>query len=66
MAIEIKAPPYRVFNIAPAVVEGSMAETKTFVANDKIQGNLGFPTFEFPDWHDTAINKMGELLGNAS
>jgi len=63
MAIEIKAPAYRVFNIAPAVVEDAMATTKTFVANDKIQQNLGFPTFEIPDWHEKAIGKMGELLG---
>jgi len=63
MAIEIKAPPYRVFNIAPAVTPGSMESTKTFVANDKIQQALGFPVFDTPDWHDKAIGKMGELLG---
>jgi len=63
MAIEIKAPAYRVFDIAPAVVEGAMATSKTFVANDKIQQNLGFPTFEIPDWKEKALGKMGELLG---
>ena len=63
MAIEIKAPPYRVFNIAPAVNPGAMENTKTFVANDKIQTALGFPVFETEDWHDRAISKMGELLG---
>jgi hypothetical protein len=63
MAIEIKAPPYRVFNIAPAVKPGAMEETKTFVANDKIQENLGFPVFETTDWKEKALGKMGELLG---
>jgi hypothetical protein len=63
MASDIKAPPYRVFNIAPAVNPGAMADVKTFVANDKIQQNLGFPVFEIPDWKEKALGKMGELLG---
>ena len=63
MAIDIKAPPYRVFNIAPAVKPGAMENTKTFIANDKIQGALGFPVFDTPDWKEKALGKMGELLG---
>ena len=63
MAIETKAPPYRVFNIAPAIKPGSMESSKSFLANEKIQADLGFPGNNVADWHDRAINKMGELLG---
>ena len=63
MATEIKAPPYRVFNIAPAIQPGAMDGLKSFVANDKIQNDIGFPAFETEDWHDKAINKFSELLG---
>ena len=49
MAIEIKAPPYRVFNIAPAIKPGAMEKTKSFLANDKIQSDLGFPGIEVED-----------------
>ncbi|CAG0123947.1 hypothetical protein RHDC2_00280 [Rhodocyclaceae bacterium] len=62
MAAEIKAPAYRVFPIAPAVQPGAMAETKSFVASDKIQEALGFPGQLVEDWHDRAIAKMGDLL----
>lgn len=62
MAAEIKAPAYRVFPIAPAVQPGAMAETKSFVAGDKIQEALGFPGQLVEDWHDRAIAKMGDLL----
>jgi len=41
-----------------------MENTKTFVANDKIQTALGFPVFDTPDWHDRAISKMGICWGN--
>ena len=63
MAIEVKAPPYRIFNIAPAIKPGAMEKSKSFLANDKIQADLGFPGQEVADWHDRAIGKMGELLG---
>ncbi len=63
MSAEIKAPAYRVFNIAPAIQPGAMEGTKSFVANDKIQEAIGFPGVIPDDWHDRAIGKMGELLG---
>ena len=62
MAAEIKAPAYRIFPIAPAIEPGSMAETKSFVASDKIQEAIGFPGQLVDDWHDRAIARMGDLL----
>ncbi|MDH4284212.1 MAG: (Fe-S)-binding protein, partial [Gallionellaceae bacterium] len=62
MATEITAPPYRVIPIIPALKPGVMAETKSFVANEKIQEAIGFPGKLVDDWHDRTIAKMGELL----
>ncbi len=63
MTAEIKAPAYRIFNIAPAIQPGVMEGTKSFLANDKIQEAIGFSGQVPDDWHDRAIGKMGELLG---
>ena len=47
----------------PVVVEGTMAHSRPFVAAPDHQQALGFPGELVDDWHDTAIAKMGELLG---
>ncbi len=62
MATEITAPAYRIIPIIPALKPGAMAETKSFVANEKIQEAIGFPGKLVDDWHDRAITRMGELL----
>ena len=62
MAADIKAPAYRQFPTAPAIQPGSMADTKTFVASEKIQEAIGFPGTLVDDWHDRTIEKMGDLL----
>lgn len=62
MAAEIKAPPYRQFDVAPAIQPDSMAGVKSFVANEKIQEAIGFPGTLVEDWHDRTIAKMGDLL----
>ncbi len=62
MATEITAPAYRIIPIVPALKPGAMAETKSFVANEKIQEAIGFPGKLVDDWHDRAIARMGELL----
>ncbi|TXT27215.1 MAG: hypothetical protein FD134_121 [Gallionellaceae bacterium] len=62
MSAEITAPPYRTIPIIPALKPGAMAETKSFVANEKIQEAIGFPGKLVDDWHDRAIARMGELL----
>jgi len=62
MAAEITAPPYRVIPIIPALKPGSMEGTKPFIANEKIQADLGFPGELPEDWKERALAKMGELL----
>jgi Fe-S oxidoreductase len=62
MAAEITAPAYRVIPIIPALKPGAMAESKPYIASDKIQEALGFPGTLPDDWHDRAIARMGELL----
>ena len=47
----------------PVIVEGAMAHSRPFVAAPDHQQALGFPGELVDDWHDTAIAKMGELLG---
>ena len=47
----------------PVIVEGAMAHSRPFVAAPDHQKALGFPGELVDDWHDTAIAKMGELLG---
>ena len=63
---EIKAPAFREYPTIPVIQPGSMAGLKPFVANDKVQEALGFPTQLAENWqdtHDAVIAKMGELLG---
>lgn len=47
----------------PALQPGSMEGKGPFIAAEKHQKALGFPGELVDDWHDVAINKMGELLG---
>ncbi len=63
MADNVVAPPYRVIPIIPALERDAMARTRSFVANEKIQGAIGFPGQLTDDWKDRALGKMKELLG---
>ena len=47
----------------PALQAGTMAHSQPFVAKSDHQEALGFPGELVEDWHDKAIDKMGELLG---
>jgi len=47
----------------PSIDVGSMGHMKTFPAAPAHQEALGFPGELIDDWHDKAIEKMGELLG---
>ncbi len=60
---EIKAPEMRAYPLIPRLAPGAMAATKSYVANEKVQEEIGFPGKLVDDWHDKAIGKMGELLG---
>ncbi len=63
MAAKVEAPPLRVIPIVPVLQPGAMAESRPYVASDKIQQAIGFPGELPPDWQERAIAKMGELLG---
>ena len=46
----------------PKLVEGAMANAKTFPANKAVQDFMGYPS-ELPlDWKERAIDKMGEMI----
>jgi len=64
---EIKAPAFREYPTVPVMQPGAMEGLKPFIANEKIQADLNFPGPQLAEnWqqtHDTAIAKMGELLG---
>jgi len=47
----------------PALVEGTMAHSKPFVAKAEFQEPLGFPGELVENWQEKAIEKMGDLLG---
>ncbi len=47
----------------PPVVPGTMAHSKPYVAKPDFQAPLEFPGELPDDWHDKAIDAMGDLLG---
>ncbi len=60
---DVTAPPLREFPVPPRLSPGAMAESKPYVANEKMQEAIGFPAKLVDDWHDQAIAKLGELTG---
>ena len=61
--VEFKIPELKEYPEVPPVVPGTMAHSKPFIAKPEFQEPLGFPG-ELPvDWHDKAIEAMGDLLG---
>ena len=61
-AFKFDTPVLNDYPVIPIVAMGSMAHSKPFVAAAPIQEALGFPGELVEDWHDKAIDKMGELL----
>jgi Fe-S oxidoreductase len=51
------------FPSIPVIITGTMSHSQPFVAKPEHQEALGFPGELVADWHDRAIEKMGELLG---
>ena len=60
---KVEAPKLRVIPIVPELQPGAMAQSRPYVASEKIQEAIGFPAKLREDWHDVALAKMGELLG---
>ena len=46
----------------PSLQRDAMAESKPYVASDKINTAIGFPGELVPDWEAKAIGRLGELL----
>ena len=62
-ASKFEVPELKGYTTIPLLQKGASANIKSFLANEKIQEDLGFPGELVEDWHDKAIEKMGELLG---
>ena len=61
-AAEFTTPELKDFPAIPALQRGAMAESKPYVAAEKINEAIGFPGALVPDWEAKAIDRMGELL----
>ena len=61
--INFEVPATEEFTETPKVSVNAMAHSKPFVASASHQEALGYPGELVEDWHDKAIDKMGELLG---
>ena len=46
----------------PEIVKGAMADSKPFPALEKHNKDVGFPSELVDNWHDTAVEKLGELV----
>jgi Fe-S oxidoreductase len=60
---DFEIPELKEFPEIPAVVPGTMAHSKPFIAKPEFQEPLNFPGELPDDWHDKAIDAMGDLLG---
>jgi Fe-S oxidoreductase len=61
--VEFQIPELEEYPEIPAVVSGTMAHSKPYVAKPEFQAPLNFPGELPDDWHDKAIEAMGDLLG---
>ncbi|MEZ5585525.1 MAG: (Fe-S)-binding protein [Sedimenticolaceae bacterium] len=60
---DFEIPELKEFPEVPSVVVGTMAHSQPFIAKPEFQEPLGFPGELPDDWHDKAIDAMGDLLG---
>jgi Fe-S oxidoreductase len=61
-AAEFTTPELKDFPSIPALKPDAMAQSKPYVASDKINEAIGFPGELVPDWEAKAIGRLGELL----
>lgn len=57
-----EVPKVKQYPVIPILQEDAMAHSKPFVAQAPIQEALGFPGKLVDNWHDKAIEKMGDML----
>lgn len=60
---DFEIPKLKLDTEVPQVKQGTMVHSSPFVAKPEHQEPLNFPGELVDDWHDRAINKMGDLLG---
>jgi Fe-S oxidoreductase len=61
--VEFQIPELQEYPEVPSIEPGTMAHSKPFVAKPQFQEPLNFPGELPEDWHDKAIDAMGDLLG---
>ena len=61
--VEFQIPALSEFPEVPALEAGTMAHSKPYIAKPQFQEPLNFPGELPDDWHDKAIDAMGDLLG---
>jgi len=61
--VEFQIPELSEYPEVPAVELGTMAHSKPYIAKPQFQEPLNFPGELPDDWHDKAIEAMGDLLG---
>jgi len=65
--VEYEIPETREFPVIPSVMEGAMAGTKPFIANEEFQSGMGFPSAEEPGmlidgWKEKFLDLMKDKL----
>ena len=50
------------YRVIPLIQEGAMASSHTAIAVNDVQEKLGLPGELVADWHDRAINRLGQLV----
>ncbi len=61
--VKLEVPELQPYLDVPAVVPGTMAHSRPFVAKPEHQQPLNFPGELVDNWQEKAIDKMGDLLG---
>ena len=61
--VKLEGPELQPYLDVPAVVPGTMAHSRPFVAKPEHQQPLNFPGGLVDNWQEKAIEKMGDLLG---
>ena len=60
---EFETPELTEYTEVPRLEPGAMAHLQPYIAKPELQEPLGFPGELVDDWHDKAIEAMGDLLG---
>lgn len=60
---DFETPVIKEYPVVPLIHEGVMKHSKPYVAKAKFQAQLGYPGELIENWHDVAIEKLGDLVG---